>query len=209
MYDIFYHMRSPMAVVYCAILKPPFYFLFIDNIPQFLLKIFVHVSCVASTFCFLMHKIIISIKEIGDYANTEIDAPVIIPAIGHRMNYFEMIDSTCTTIGKEAYWSCSNCKKYFTDEDIFVERCARNGMSFNQEYKLKYGGENMGIDYRLGSIIEFILEVANERLDEVPSPRVNGELIGYAEALKIIQEQLTDDERKRFKLDFDIDKKYM
>lgn len=99
--------------------------------------------------------------------------------------------------------------KYFTDEDIFVERCARNGMSFNQEYKLKYGGENMGIDYRLGSIIEFILEVANERLDEVPSPRVNGELIGYAEALKIIQEQLTDDERKRFKLDFDIDKKYM
>lgn len=67
----------------------------------------------------------------------------------------------------------------------------------------------MGIDYRLGSIIEFILEVANERLDEVPSPRVNGELIGYAEALKIIQEQLTDDERKRFKLDFDIDKKYM
>ncbi len=54
-------------------------------------------------------------------ANTEIDAPVVIPAIGHRMNYYEMIDSTCTTTGKEAYWSCVNCKKYFSDEDATQE----------------------------------------------------------------------------------------
>ena len=67
----------------------------------------------------------------------------------------------------------------------------------------------MEVDHRLGSIIEFILEVANERLKEAPSPRVNGELIGYAEALIIIQEQLSDEERKRFNLDFDIDKKFM
>lgn len=31
----------------------------------------------------------------------------------------------------------------------------------------------------------------------------------YAHVLKIIQEQLTDEERKLFKLDFDIYKKYM
>ena len=67
----------------------------------------------------------------------------------------------------------------------------------------------MNIDHRLGSIIEFILEVANERLHEEPSPRINGELIGYAEALKIIQEQLSEEERKAYKLDFDIDEKYM
>ena len=64
-------------------------------------------------------------------------------------------------------------------------------------------------DWRLMQIIESIMRVADERLAEESSPYVNGELIGYAEALTIIQEQLTDEERKEFKLDFDIDKKYM
>ena len=58
-------------------------------------------------------------------------------------------------------------------------------------------------------IIESIMSVADKRLKEDSSPYVNGELIGYAESLTIIQEQLTDEERKLFKLDFDIDKKYM
>ena len=64
-------------------------------------------------------------------------------------------------------------------------------------------------DWRLMQIIESIVSVANARLEEESSPYVNGELRGYAEALTIIQEQLTDEERKQFKLDFDIDKKYM
>lgn len=64
-------------------------------------------------------------------------------------------------------------------------------------------------DWRLMQIIESIKRVADERLAEESSPYVNGELIGYAEALTIIQEQLTDEERKKFRLDFDIDKKYM
>ena len=37
-------------------------------------------------------------------------------------------------------------------------------------------------------IIESIMRVADERLAEESSPYVNGELIGYAEALTIIQE---------------------
>ena len=64
-------------------------------------------------------------------------------------------------------------------------------------------------DYRLAQIIESILEVADERMLEESSPYVNVELIGYAEALTIIQEQLTDEERKKYRLDFDIDKKYL
>lgn len=64
-------------------------------------------------------------------------------------------------------------------------------------------------DWRLMQIIESIMRVADERLAEESSPYVNGELIGYAETLTIIQEQLTDEERIKFKLDFDIDKKYM
>lgn len=64
-------------------------------------------------------------------------------------------------------------------------------------------------DWRLKQIIESIISVADERLQEDSSPHVNGELIGYAESLTIIQEQLSDDERKLYGLDFDIDKKYM
>ncbi len=65
------------------------------------------------------------------------------------------------------------------------------------------------IDGRLRQIIESIIAVADERLQEDGSPYVNGELIGYAESLTIIQEQLSEDERKQYGLDFDIDNKYM
>ena len=64
-------------------------------------------------------------------------------------------------------------------------------------------------DFRLMQIIESILEAANDTLKGELSAYEKGELIGYAEALTIIQEQLTDEERKNFKLDFDIDKRYM
>lgn len=64
-------------------------------------------------------------------------------------------------------------------------------------------------DWRLRQIVESILQVADERLKEESSPYVNGELIGFAESLTIIQEQLTDEERKQFKLDFDIDERYL
>ena len=62
---------------------------------------------------------------------------------------------------------------------------------------------------RLGLIIENILEVADKLLQEDVNPVIAGSLMTYAEVLTIIQEQLTDEERKQFKLDFDIDKKYM
>jgi hypothetical protein len=68
---------------------------------------------------------------------------------------------------------------------------------------------NNTTDWRLKQIIENIIAVADERLQEESSPYVNGELIGYAESLTIIQEQLSADERKQYGLDFDIDKKYM
>ena len=64
-------------------------------------------------------------------------------------------------------------------------------------------------DWRLMQIIESIKSVADQRLKEDSTPYINGELIGYAESLTIIQEQLTDEERRQYKLDFDIDKKYM
>lgn len=62
-------------------------------------------------------------------------------------------------------------------------------------------------DYRLMQIIQSILNAANEELDKQEYDY--GTLVTFAEVLTIIQEQLTDDEKKEFKLDFDIDKKYM
>ena len=67
----------------------------------------------------------------------------------------------------------------------------------------------MDKDNRLGLIIENILEVADELLQADKNPVNTGSLMTYAEVLTIIQEQLTDEERRQFKLDFDIDKKYM
>lgn len=63
-------------------------------------------------------------------------------------------------------------------------------------------------DWRILVIIESIkdcIESAEKSGDE----DLNSYIIAYAGALKIIQEQLSDEERKQFKLDFDIDEKYM
>lgn len=62
---------------------------------------------------------------------------------------------------------------------------------------------------RLQQIIEDILEDANEDLALEHSEVVSGGLMIYAHVLKIIQEQLTEEERKAYKLDFDIDARYM
>lgn len=62
-------------------------------------------------------------------------------------------------------------------------------------------------DWRLMQITESILESANEELEN--KDHDYGTMVTFAEILKIIQEQLTDEERRQFKLDFDIDKKYM
>ncbi len=67
----------------------------------------------------------------------------------------------------------------------------------------------MDKDVRLGMIIESILEVADNLLQSEKNQVNAGSLMTYAEVLTIIQEQLTDEERKDFRLDFDIDKKYM
>lgn len=70
----------------------------------------------------------------------------------------------------------------------------------------------MGIDYRLKQIIESLLNAANETLNDLSSDNsdiIKGELIGYAESLTIIQEMIPEEERKAYKLDFDIDKRYM
>lgn len=62
-------------------------------------------------------------------------------------------------------------------------------------------------DYRLMQIVESILDSSEEELKKKPYDYAK--LVIFAEVLKIIQEQLSDEERKLFKLDFDIDKKYM
>ena len=62
---------------------------------------------------------------------------------------------------------------------------------------------------RLGQITREILASADSVLNDEKNEVNIGSLITYAEVLTIIQEQLTDAEKKNFKLDFDIDKKYM
>ena len=64
-------------------------------------------------------------------------------------------------------------------------------------------------DYRLMQIIESIVNAADETLKEEHSHIVTGSLMTYAEVLTIIQEQLSENERKMYKLDFDVDAKYM
>ncbi len=62
-------------------------------------------------------------------------------------------------------------------------------------------------DYRLMQIIESILESSEDELKKRPVDYAK--LVTFAEVLKIIQEQLSEEERIRFKLDFDIDNRYM
>lgn len=76
-----------------------------------------------------------------------------------------------------------------------------------QRSQLMFGGISM--DDRLGQIITDIIEAADATLEEEQNQVVIGSLMTYAEVLTIIQEQLSDDERKQFNLDFDIEKKYL
>ena len=62
-------------------------------------------------------------------------------------------------------------------------------------------------DYRLMQIIESIVMAANEEYEKKPFNYAK--LVTFAEVLTIIQEQLSDEERKAYMLDFDIDKKYL
>lgn len=55
-------------------------------------------------------------------------------------------------------------------------------------------------------IIENIKEAAE---DAKSNNQDYGVIVTFAEVLTIIQEQLSETERKEYKLDFDIDKRYM
>ncbi len=63
-------------------------------------------------------------------------------------------------------------------------------------------------DVRLMQIVEDIKSFIDDAVD-MSDPDFRGYITAYASALKIIQGYLTEEERKQFKLDFDIDKKYM
>ena len=43
-------------------------------------------------------------------------ADTTIAALGHKLTKTEKVDSTCTATGHEAYWTCSECKGIFDDE---------------------------------------------------------------------------------------------
>ncbi len=61
-------------------------------------------------------------------------------------------------------------------------------------------------DYRLMQIIEDIKDLA-EGINQNDKD-LRGLQVAYAEALSVIQEKLTDEEKKRYKLDFDIEEEY-
>lgn len=63
------------------------------------------------------------------------------------------------------------------------------------------------IDWRLMQIIEDIKKCADRMLEEQDDDLL-GCVYSYAETLCIIQEKLSEEERKIYKLDFDIEKKY-
>lgn len=65
-----------------------------------------------------------------------------------------------------------------------------------------------GYDERLKQIIEDMRFFVDKAVD-MSDPDFSGYITAYASALKIIQGYLTEEERKQFKLDFDIDKEYM
>ena len=52
----------------------------------------------------------------GEHEITEIGS-WIIPALGHDLTAHEAVAATCTEDGNYAYWSCSTCGKYFSDEE--------------------------------------------------------------------------------------------
>ena len=63
-------------------------------------------------------------------------------------------------------------------------------------------------DVRLMQIVEDIKSFIDGAVD-MSDTDFKGYITAYASALKIIQGYLTEEERKQFKLDFEIDEKYM
>ena len=57
-------------------------------------------------------------KYFSDEAGTKETtlADTVIPATGHQLNKTDRKAATCTEAGNTEYWSCSVCKKYFSDE---------------------------------------------------------------------------------------------
>ena len=51
-----------------------------------------------------------------DHVYTDSLEVIDIPALGHKLTKTEAKDATCTTDGNRAYWYCSVCEKYFSDE---------------------------------------------------------------------------------------------
>lgn len=70
----------------------------------------------------------------------------------------------------------------------------------------------MKMDLRLKVIINYIKEFADKDLEEYksqPDNVLSGKLMGYASSLKLIKDEIDEDEWKNYGLDFDIDKKYL
>ncbi len=62
----------------------------------------------------------------------------------------------------------------------------------------------------LSDVVASIVEAADEVRERTDLDAQDfGELLGYAEALSIIQDACDPDERKAIGLDFDIDKRYL
>lgn len=70
----------------------------------------------------------------------------------------------------------------------------------------------MNTDLKLKNIIKYIIEFADNDLEESRLPDneiLAGKVIGYASCLKIIRDEIDEDDWAKYGLDFDIDKKYM
>lgn len=61
--------------------------------------------------------------RVCEHDSTHIDVEEI-PATGHTLTATEAVAATCTTPGNTAYWTCSECGKYFSDENGETEIAA-------------------------------------------------------------------------------------
>lgn len=97
----------------------------------------------------------------------------VIPATGHTLTHIEQKDSTCTDNGNIEYWYCSECNKYFSDENCTTEitlsdtlitanghnyvdgKCSECGVYENgigehlEGYSLSLNG-NIGVNFYMG-----------------------------------------------------------
>ena len=74
---------------------------------------------------------------------TEIsDQEIVIPANGHNMQYHEAINASCTGNGNKEYYYCTDCEKYFLDqegkqevsrEDVIIPANENHNMQHHQE----------------------------------------------------------------------------